>query len=135
MEPRRPAISEAEREVLKVLWNSGPGTVREVLKRLTDQGQQWSRSTVITLLQRMEKKGYVASDRSEFAFVFRPIVTREDMAEQKLNELAQQFYAGNAAPLVLAFAERQRFSDDEIQQLREMIEQMESKKRVPGKKR
>ncbi len=125
----RPAMSDAEREVLKVLWDVGPGTVRAILRVLTQQGRQWSRSTVITLLQRLEKKGYVASDRSSFAFVFRAIVTRGDVAQQRLNELAGELYAGDAAPLVMAFAERHRFTNDEVKQFREMIEQLESKRR------
>lgn len=123
----RPSISDAEREVLKSLWELGPSLVRDLLKILDLQGQQWSRSTVITLLQRLEKKGYVASDRSNFAFCFRAIVNREELAAQKLNEVAGELYAGNATPMVLAFAEQHSFSDDEIKQLRQMIDQMSKK--------
>jgi predicted transcriptional regulator len=131
---RRPAISAAEREVLKALWDAGPSTVRDIVELLTQQGKQWSRSTVITLLQRLEKKGYVASDRSSFAFVFQAVVTREEIAEQRLKELAGELYAGEAVPLVLAFAERHRFTDDEVQQFREMIEQLECRKRKRKRK-
>ncbi|MBI3466918.1 MAG: BlaI/MecI/CopY family transcriptional regulator, partial [Planctomycetes bacterium] len=67
----RPAMSDAEREVLKALWEHGPSMVREVQGVLGGQGQEWTRSTVITLLQRLEKKGYVVSDKSQFAFLFR----------------------------------------------------------------
>ena len=133
-EQRRPAISDAEREVLKVLWDIGPSSVRDILRVLTQQGHQWSRSTVITLVQRLEKKGYVASDRSGFAFVFQAIVTRDDVAQQRLNELAGELYAGDAAPLVLAFAERHRFTQDEVKQFREMIERLESKRRKRKKR-
>ena len=55
-ESPRAAMSDAEREVLKVLWDEGPLAVRDVLARLTERGQDWARSTVITLLQRLEKK-------------------------------------------------------------------------------
>lgn len=135
MDQRRPTISDAEREVLKALWDEGPSTVRDILKVFQQRGQEWTRSTVITLLQRVEKKGYVTSDRSGFAFVFRAIVTREDVAQQRLNELAGELYAGDPAPLVLAFAERHRFTDEEVKQFRELIEQLEAKRRKRKKKR
>jgi len=129
MGKQRTPVTDAEREVLKALWDAGPSTVRNVVELLGQRGQQWTRSTVITLLQRLEKKGYVACDRSKFAFVFEASLTREDVAEQRLKELAGELYAGDAAPLVLAFAQRHRFTSDEVRQFRELIEQLESKKR------
>jgi predicted transcriptional regulator len=124
----RPAISDSERAVLKVLWDHGPGTVREIQELLDSQGQEWTRSTVITLLQRLEKKGYVMSDRSQFAFVFRAAVSLDEVVHQRMTQLAEELSAGAAAPLVLAFAQRHRFTADEIRQFRKMIEQVEAKR-------
>lgn len=128
----RPAMSDAEREVLKVLWDHGPLTVRDVLTRLTDQGQEWTRSTVITLLQRLEKKGYVGSDKSQFAFVFRSLVSREDVMHARMNDLAGELCDGDALPLVLAFAERHRFSPEELARFRQMIDALEAKRGKRG---
>jgi predicted transcriptional regulator len=128
----RPAISDAEREVLKVLWDDGPLTVRRVMARLTDHGQRWSRSTVITLLQRLEKKGYVGSDKSRYAFVFRPLVSREDVISARMNDLAGELCDGEALPLVLAFAERYRFSPAELARFRQMIDELEAKRGKRG---
>jgi predicted transcriptional regulator len=124
---QRLPMSEAEREVLKILWDQGPQLVRDVLERLGEQGQVWSRSTVITLLQRLEKKGYVESDKSQFAFVFRAVVSREDEMRARMNELAGELCDGEAIPLVLAFAERYRFSPEELARFRKMIEALEAK--------
>ena len=131
-EQQRPEMSDAEREVLKVLWDHGPQTVREVLERFAAQGQEWTRSTAITLLQRLEKKGYVASDKSQFAFVFRAIVSREEVMRARMVELAGELCEGEALPLVLAFAERHRFSEEDIQRFREMIDELDSKRRKRG---
>lgn len=131
-EPERPAMSDAEREVLKVLWDYGPLTVRDVLARLTDLGQEWTRSTVITLLQRLEKKGYAASDKSQFAFVFRPLVSREDVMHLRMTDLAGELCDGDALPLVLAFAERHRFTPVELARFRQMIEALEAKRGKRG---
>jgi predicted transcriptional regulator len=128
----RPALSDAERAVLKALWEAGPSAVREVHAFLVKQGQDWKRSTVITLLQRLERKGYVASDRSQFAFVFRAAVSLEDVMCQRMTELAAELSDGDAAPLVLAFAQRRHFTEQEIRRFRKMIDQMEAQ-RLPKK--
>ena len=126
---QRLAMSDAEREVLKALWEHGPSTVREVQDVIGGQGQAWTRSTVITLLQRLERKGYVASDKRKFAFVFRAAVTREEVMHQRISELAEELSEGDAVPLVMAFAQRHRFTDEEIEQFRRMIDEMEAKPR------
>lgn len=128
----RPAMSDAEREVLKVLWDHGPLTVREVADLIQDQGQQWKRSTVITLLQRLEKKGYVTADKSGFAFVFQAAVSREDEMHARMSELAGELCEGDALPLMLAFAERHRFTKAELQRFRDMIDQMDTPRRKRG---
>lgn len=124
-DPERLAMSDAEREVLKVLWDHGPLAVRDVLVKLEKRGQEWSRTTVITLLQRLETKGYVESDRSQFAFVFRAVVTREEEMHARMADLAGKLCDGDALPLVLAFAERHKFSPEEIARFRKMIDQLE----------
>lgn len=134
---QRLPMSDAEQDVLKALWDHGPAIVRDIHQLLSDAGHDWSRSTVITLLQRLEKKGYVASDKSGHAFVFRAAVTREDVGRQRLGEVAEELYEGDAAPLMLAFAEKHTFTDEELEQFREMIRDAEGrrKKRRSGKQK
>lgn len=129
---QRPAISDAELAVLKTLWDHGPQTVRDVAELAAREGQAWTRSTVITLLQRLEKKGYVGSDRSQFAFVFRAVVSREEVMHARLVELAGELCDGEALPLVLAFAEQHRFSAEEIARFRKMIDKLESRRGKRG---
>jgi predicted transcriptional regulator len=126
---KRPGLSDAEREVLQSLWDDGPGTVRAVQERMATRGPEWTRSTVITLLQRLERKGYVASDRSDYAFVFQATVSREDVLRQRLQEVADELADGRAAPLLLAFAQGQRFTPDELQNLRQLIDELASASR------
>jgi BlaI family transcriptional regulator, penicillinase repressor len=123
-DPTRPPVSDAERQVLQVLWEHGPGTVREVQERLKETGCDWQRSTVITLLQRLEAKGYVDSDKSSHAFVFHAAVSRDELVHQRMCELANEFCDGNATPLLLSFAQRQRFSESELAELRRLIDDL-----------
>jgi BlaI family penicillinase repressor len=133
-EPQRPEMSDAEREVLKVLWDCGPLTVRDAMQRLKDSGQGWARSTVITLLQRLEAKGYVASDGSQFAHVFSAAVTREEVMRDRMADLAGELCDGEALSLVLAFTEKHRFTPDELARFRQMIDDLEAKQTKRGKK-
>lgn len=128
MTKSRPATSDAELDVLKTLWDHGPGTVREIQDRLSAQRLKWKRSTVITLLQRLERKGYVESDKSQFAFVFRPAVTLDAVLHERMSQLARELADGDAVPLVLAFAERHQFTDEEIRRFRQIIDQAEVKR-------
>ncbi|MBS0202845.1 MAG: BlaI/MecI/CopY family transcriptional regulator [Planctomycetes bacterium] len=133
-ESQRQPMSDAEREVLKVLWDHGPLAVRDVLAKIVEAGQEWSRSTVITLLQRLEKKGYVLSDKSQFAFVFRAVVSREDEMRARMNDLASELCNGEALPLVLAFTEKHRFAPEELARFRQMIDSIEARSGKRGAK-
>ena len=128
MAPRESDLGAAELEVLKALWEHGPGTVREINEKLADQGRRWAYTTVITLLQRLEAKGYVASDKGGFAHVFRAAVTRDAVVQQHLTGLVDDFCDGTAAPLVLALVQGHRFSDAEIEQFRRTIDELGSQK-------
>jgi predicted transcriptional regulator len=131
---RKPSISESERDVLKALWDHGPGTVREVVGRLQAAGRDWAYTTVMTLLARLEAKGYVTSDKSGFAHVFQAAASRDDVVQQRLEALADEFCDGEPAPLVLALVQGQRFTADELAEFRRLIDELEGKQ-PKGKKK
>jgi predicted transcriptional regulator len=122
-------ISETELEVLKSLWDEGPGTVREVNDRLGARGRQWAYTTVQTLLNRLCAKGVVASDKRDVAHVYRATVSRDDLLAERLNELAGDLCEGASAPLVLALVQGKRFSKSELKQFRELIDELEKGRR------
>ena len=125
MADRRRSISETELEVLKVLWERPGGTVREILTALRPLGKQWAYTTVQTLLHRLEAKKYVVCDRAGAAHIFRPAISREQLLQQRLNDLSDQLCEGAASPLVLALVEGVRFSPAEIEQFRKLLDQLE----------
>jgi len=134
MAARRPSTSQAELDILKTIWESGPGTVRELNVRLRKSGRRWAYTTVLTLLQRLEAKGYVASDKTGLAHVFRAAVSRERMLRQRLKDLANQLCEGTPAPLVLALVQDQHFSPDEIEQFRKLLDRLEEAKEKEKKR-
>src|SRR5439155_13601787 len=120
--------------VLKVLWDRGPGTVREVLAALGEQGHSWAYTTVQTLLTRLMAKGYVAADRTGPAHVYRAAVSRGELLQQRLTDLADTFCEGTTSPLMLALVEGSQFTPEEIAQFRELLDRLEAE-RVGRKKK
>jgi BlaI family transcriptional regulator, penicillinase repressor len=122
----QPGLSEAEREVLKVLWDCGPGTVREINEVLERRGRRWAYTTVATLLQRLGAKQYVTGDPSAVAHVYRAVVTRDELLERRLKDAAEELCDGRAAPLVLALVQSNRFSAEELARLRRLLDEAAS---------
>src|SRR5262245_3849560 len=120
------SISDTELAVLKVLWDAGPGTVREVEGRLPRRRRPLAYNTILTLLSRLRSKGYVVADRRGPAHVFRPTVTRDDVLGRGLAVLADRICDGTASPLVHALVRGQRFTSDEIAELRRLIDSLEA---------
>ena len=134
MATRRPAISDTELEVLKVLWDRSEGTVREILEELKPQ-KRWAYTTVQTLLNRLQTKGYVRSDRSGSAHIYRPAVSRDQLLQLRLNDLSKKLCEGTASPLVMALVEGVRFTPEEIDQFRKLLNQLEEPKDEPHYKK
>ena len=129
MTTRKTDISDTELDILKVLWDHGPGTVRELKPALKKAGRHWAYTTVQTLLTRLEVKGYVRSDKGGFAHVFHPTVTRDKLMRQRLKHLADELCDGSASPLVLALVDGQRFTPAELEQFRRLLDDLEKRKR------
>jgi predicted transcriptional regulator len=121
-----PELGDAELEVLKALWDAGPGTVRQVLRHLHERGRRVAYTTVLTVLSRLEQKGYVASDKSGLAYVYKPRVSRQKVVGSRLKAVVEQLYDGAAAPLVLHLMESQRFTPEEIEQLQRLIKKLDT---------
>lgn len=134
---KRPqTISETEMEVLRALWECGTGTVREIDVVLRASGRRWAYTTVLTLLQRLEAKGYVKRDTSGFAHVYRPAMSRDRLLRQRLSDLADQLCDGAATPLLMALVEQHRFTKQEISEFRKLLnEAAPSEPAAPKRKR
>jgi predicted transcriptional regulator len=120
-------LSEAEREVLRALWDRGPGTVRQINEVLAERGKRWAYTTVLTLLRRLQAKGYAASDSTGTAHVFRAAVTRDELLDRRLKDTADELCEGSAAPLILALVQGNRFSADELARFRRLIDEARKK--------
>lgn len=119
-------LGEAELVVLRVLWDGGAQTVREVMTHLHERGRKVAYTTVLTFLTRLEQKGYVSSNKEDTAYVYRPRVSRESVTRSRVRALLDQLYDGAAGPMVLQLIEDERLSTEEIAKLRKLIDDLDA---------
>ena len=121
---QRAPVSDAELEVLKVLWSAGPASVRDVAGTLKKQRRRLAYNTVLTLLTRLRDKGYVAADTTGTAHQFTAVVTREELLGSSLSALADRICDGTASPLVHALVRGQHLSRQELADLRKLLDDL-----------
>jgi predicted transcriptional regulator len=123
----QPGLSDAEREVLRVLWERGPATVRDTRDDLAARGRKWAYTTVATLLQRLQTKDYVTADSSVVPHVYTALVSREQLLDRRLKDAAEELCDGQAAPLILALVQGNRFSPEELRRMRWLLDEAAGK--------
>lgn len=119
------AISNTELEVLKELWEGGPGTVRDVQERLERAGRTWAYTTIQTLLGRLRGRSFVRIERAGRTHIFHAAVSREDLLRDELDTLANRVCDGATGPLVLSLVDGHKFSRSEIEAFRAMIDRLD----------
>ncbi|MEK6644583.1 MAG: BlaI/MecI/CopY family transcriptional regulator [Planctomycetota bacterium] len=118
-------LGASELEVLKVLWDVGPSTVRDVLTHLHERGRRLAYTTVLTFLSRLEQKGYVTSNKSEPAYVYKAKVSRERVTRSRVRSLLHELYDGAAGALVLQLMQSERLSPEELLELQALLNRLE----------
>ena len=119
-----PRPTDAELGILRVLWDRGPSTVREVheaLSRTHDSGY----TTILKLLQIMTDKGLVVRDESQRAHVYATKLSEQRTQRQLLGDLMDRAFNGSPAKLVMQALTGRKASAEELTAIREMLDQME----------
>ena len=124
--PPRP--TDAELEILTVLWSRGPSTVRDVHEAIVRRrpGQY---TTVLKLMQIMAEKGLVHRDEESRAHVYEAARPREWTQKQLAGDLLQRAFGGSAAGLVLGALESRKASRAEIDEIRKLLDEYEGRKK------
>lgn len=127
MNDKNLTLTEAEWTVMECLWEKSPRTGRETVAWL-DQKMGWTRSTVLTMLRRLEAKGAVAGDTEGELKTFRPLIAREDVAVRETENLLDRAYRGSLSLLVSSLTKKQSLPQNEIDELYAILREMEGKK-------
>lgn len=124
----QPRPTDAELEILRVLWNRGPSTVRDVyeeLKRDKDVGY----TTVLKFMQIMAEKGLVRRDEDQRAHLYEAMVPKESTQRQLVGDLLNRAFGGSALELVMQALSAKKATPDEIEQIRRLLDRYEEKRK------
>lgn len=124
---KSPRPTAAELEILGVLWETGPATVRRVHEVL-DARRATGYTTVLKLMQIMAGKGLVLRDEASRAHVYEPAIGRSETQGQIVDDLLEKVFRGSAAELVMRAISRGETSSREIEEIRRMLDEMEGAK-------
>ena len=118
-------ITDAEWAVLQQLWERGPATVRKITDALYPDGGASKYATVQKLLERLEEAQFVVRDRSGGVQSFAAKVGRDGLIDRRLQNLAEQLCGGSLTPLLTHLVKADRLSPDDIQSLRDLIDELD----------
>ncbi len=124
----RPAqdITESELAVLRILWDKGIATIRQLTDVLYPEGGAAQYATVQKLLDRMEAKDYVRRDRSLFVHRFAPVLNRDQLIGRRLMSLVETLCDGSITPLLTHLARAGDLTEEDRQALRAIIAESEN---------
>lgn len=113
-------VSDAELELLQLLWEESPLEATELAKRSpTERG--WSLTTVKTLLARLLAKNAITAEPDGRRYLYRPAVTRAAVSSVQAQGLMQRLFGGRVSPLVAQLAEQQLLTDADLKELEQLI--------------
>ncbi|MFC5468090.1 BlaI/MecI/CopY family transcriptional regulator [Cohnella suwonensis] len=118
-----PHITEAESEVMKLLWRKEPLSANEIIVELT-QRMQWSDQTIKTFINRLHKKQAIRFEKSGRNYLYYPLVSHDDYLKTENRSFLDRVYNGAVGMMCAKFLEEEKLSDTDIEQLQRLLESM-----------
>lgn len=115
-----PQISEAEFEVMKLIWEYAPISTNEITDKLT-RTTKWSPKTIQTLIKRLVTKGAITYEKQSRVFVYTPLIEEKEYIGQKSRSFLKRYYNGDITAMLSAYMEDDELSDSEIDSLRSLL--------------
>lgn len=115
-----PQISEAEFEVMKIVWKYAPISTNKITEKLL-QTTNWSPKTIQTLIKRLVTKGALTYEKQSRMFVYTPVVKESEYIGQESNSFLNRYYDGDITAMVSAYIENDKLSESELDTLRTLL--------------
>lgn len=119
-------LTNAEWNVMDCLWEKAPQAGREIVDTLQAR-IGWSKSTTLTMLKRMTEKKLISCENSQKLRLYSPCIDRDDAVKKETENFLNRVYKGSVSLMVSAMTQKQELSDDEIQELYEILKQSQKK--------
>ena len=121
-----PQISEAEFEVMKIVWKYAPISTNEITEKLL-RTTSWSPKTIQTLIKRLVNKGALTYEKQSRVFVYTPVVDEKEYIGQESNTFLKRYYDGDITAMLSAYIENDKLSETEINNLRSLLSKRKQK--------
>ena len=118
-----PRISETEWEVMKVVWSQAPCSAGEIIEALRQSDATWHPRTAKAFLNRLVKKKALGFSKEGRAYVYRPLVRREECVDAASQSFLERVFGGSLKPMLAHFVESKKLSVKEIRELRALLEE------------
>lgn len=122
---RSSTLTDAELRLMDILWERGASTVSDVVDALPRRSSL-AYSTVLTTLRILEKKGYVEHVKEGRAFVYHPVVGREEASHKAVRHLLSRFFDDSPELLVLNVLSNEEIDPAELERLKKLVEESQS---------
>ena len=116
-----PQISEAEFEVMKIVWKYAPINTNEITEKLLPP------KTIQTLIKRLVTKGALTYEKQSRVFVYTPAVKEDEYIRQQSSSFLNRYYDGNITAMVSSYIENDKLSKSELDTLRTLLSQKQEK--------
>jgi BlaI family penicillinase repressor len=113
-------LGRLEMQIMNVVWRLGNATVHEVRDILT-KGKTPAYSTVLTMMRKLEQKGYLAHTVLERAYVYSAVIGQQDTRSDLLGDLVSRLFEGSPALLVNSLLDQKGISEEEVQQIKTLV--------------
>ena len=127
MSEKQPRPTDAELEILQVLWENGPSSVREVNEVLNSK-REVGYTTTLKLMQIMLDKGLLERDTASRSHIYAPVALETDIQSQLLNRFLQSTFRGSASKLVMQLLGNHTATSEELEAIKALIDQIEKDK-------
>src|ERR1700726_2514097 len=120
MRPKTPTLTEQELEIMKVIWERDRATVRDVYESLLER-RKVAYTTVMTMMNILEQKGYLKKRQGDRAFVYTPSKPEKQVIRAMVREFVDRVFNGAAEPLLLHLVEDDQLTKEELDEIRRSI--------------
>ncbi len=126
MSPRRASLGQAELEILQYALDRSPVTVRDVAEHAAET-KGYARTTVLTVMERLRKKGYLSRRKVGGVFQYRPKLPKGELLEYLIGDFVDRVLGGSVSPFVAYLAQSRDLTDEEFTRLKQVVRELEAR--------
>ncbi|HWZ34029.1 MAG TPA: BlaI/MecI/CopY family transcriptional regulator [Bryobacteraceae bacterium] len=120
MRPSKPTLTGQELEIMKVIWKLDTATVRQVYETMLKR-RRIAYTTVMTMMNILEQKGYLKKEQSDRAYVYQPAQPQQQVIRSMVREFLDRVFNGSAEPLLAHLVEDRRLTENDLEEIRKTI--------------